>query len=125
MKIARVFPRVTKATPDDELAFYGLPNNRDIEVDEVHVSVTFSYDKKAGEFLAEQWQKAGYNVKISGPAYNKLTYHFEPGMYLKRGFVITSRGCDNNCWFRQRRCVHICCISRFQISMSLKSRTGG
>lgn len=99
MKIARVFPRVTKATPNDELAFYGLPNGKKIDVDEVHISVVFSYDKQAGEFLAEQWKRAGYNVKLGGPAYNKLTDQFIPGMYLKPGFVITSRGCPNNCWF--------------------------
>jgi hypothetical protein len=24
---------------------------------------------------------------------------FQPGMYLKKGYVITSRGCPNQCWF--------------------------
>ncbi len=24
---------------------------------------------------------------------------FTPGLYLKRGYVITSRGCNNRCWF--------------------------
>lgn len=99
MKIARVFPRITKATPDDELCFYGLPKNRSLELDEVNISVTFTYDKAASEWLAEQWQKAGYNVKIDGPAYGNRRGIFEPGKYLKKPYVITSRGCNNNCWF--------------------------
>lgn len=98
MKIARVFPRITKATPDDELAFFGYPKPG-LEVDEVHVSVTFTYDKPQGEYLAGLWSKAGYDVKIGGPAYEDKTDFFIPGMYLKKGYVITSVGCNNNCWF--------------------------
>lgn len=45
-KIARVFPRKTKATPDDDLCFFGPPPLLNMpEVDEVHISVTFTYDK--------------------------------------------------------------------------------
>jgi hypothetical protein len=99
VSIARVFPRVTKATPDDPLAFYGLPNGKEIDVDEVHVSVVFEYDIPSGEFLAKQWERAGYKVKVGGPAYNKGGDGFIPGMYMKHGFVITSRGCPNSCWF--------------------------
>lgn len=43
MEIARVFPRKTKATPDDELCFFGPPPLLNMpEVDEVHISVTFT-----------------------------------------------------------------------------------
>jgi hypothetical protein len=55
VRLIRVFPRKTKASPDDELAYFGPP---DIfaEADEVHVSVTFTYDKAVAERLAEQWR---------------------------------------------------------------------
>jgi hypothetical protein len=101
LKIARVFPRVTKATPNDPLAFYGLPNGADIDVDEVHVSVTYTYDIPAGEYLAEQWTRAGYKVRLGGPAMNEPGGEFIPGRYIKEGYVITSRGCPNKCWFCQ------------------------
>ncbi|TLN00264.1 hypothetical protein FDZ73_19965, partial [bacterium] len=39
-RIARVFPTKTKATPDDDLVFFGYPRKGAIpEVDKVHVSV--------------------------------------------------------------------------------------
>ena len=45
MKIARVFPRRTKATPDDPLAFTGPPPRGGLlDIEEVHVSVAFTYD---------------------------------------------------------------------------------
>ena len=46
MRLIRVFPRITKATPRDDLARFGPPTLFD-EADEVHVSVTFSEDKMA------------------------------------------------------------------------------
>ena len=100
MKIARVFPRKTAATPDDPLAFFGpqlmlaLP-----EIDEVHVSVTFTYDRPKAEALAYQWEMVGVPVKVGGPAYNDPAGEFTPGLYLKHGYTITSRGCNNHCWF--------------------------
>jgi hypothetical protein len=95
MKIARIFPRKTNATPDDSLVFFDDPQ---IEVDEVHISTTFTYDKEKTEKLAEKLSKK-YHVKVGGPAYNDKGNIFIPGMYLKKGYVITSRGCNNNCWF--------------------------
>jgi hypothetical protein len=97
MKIARVFPRKTNATPDDDLVFFGDPSSN-IEVDEAHVSVSFTYDKEKAEKLAESWSKVAY-TKIGGPAYDSFGHDFIPGKYVKNGYVITSRGCDNNCWF--------------------------
>lgn len=100
MQIARVFPRRTSATPDDPLAFTTFPPPKDIpELDEVHISVAFTYDLPKAEQLAEQWQAAGVPVKLGGPAFNQPGGDFVPGMYLKHGYVITSRGCNNNCWF--------------------------
>lgn len=99
-KIARVFPRKTKASPDDGLAFFGEPPEKDMpEIDEVHVSVTFTYDLPKAERLAELWRSAGVPVKLGGPATGQRGEDFTPGMYLKQGYVITSRGCDNACWF--------------------------
>lgn len=100
MAIARVFPRKTKASPDDGLAFFGAPPRRLSEdIDEVHISVTFSYDLPKAEQLAEKWSKTGLPVKFGGPAFNAPGSDFVPGRYLKKGYVVTSRGCPNRCWF--------------------------
>lgn len=98
MKIARVFPRKTTATPTDDLAFCGPPPGDPPEVDEVHISVTWSYDIKKAEDLAKDWVAVA-PVKIGGPAWGTRGGEFEPGMYVKHGYVITSRGCPNKCWF--------------------------
>lgn len=97
MRLIRVFPRRTKATPDDELALCRPPELFD-EADEVHVSVAFTWDIPAAEKLAEQWKHVA-PVKVSGPAYNDPGLEFIPGRYIKRGYVITSRGCPRRCWF--------------------------
>jgi hypothetical protein len=97
MRIARVFPRRTKATPDDDLAFTTPPPKKLPEVDEVHISAAFSYDMEKAEQLAEAWQKTGLPVKMGGPAFNEPGGDFVPGRYLKKGYVITSRGCPNRC----------------------------
>jgi hypothetical protein len=68
-------------------------------VDEVHVSVTFSYDMEKAERLAEAWAKTGLPVKMGGVAFGLPSGDFTPGLYLKKGYVITSRGCNNSCWF--------------------------
>ena len=131
--IIRVFPRRTKATPDDALAFVGSPtkeflssldrggsdsddgvgghNEHDnncngsrgnltqiINRREVHVSVTFTYDIPKAEKIAQDWHKAGFAVKLGGAAFNNAGGDFVPGLYLKHGYVITSRGCDKSCW---------------------------
>lgn len=99
MKIIRVFPRRTKATPLSGLT--RIPDMFD-EADEVHVSVAFTYDLPRAEWLAKQWAHVA-PVKIGGPATGDKGNEFEPGMYLKNGYVITSRGCPNNCWFCAER----------------------
>jgi hypothetical protein len=100
MQVARVFPRRTAATPDDALAFIDAPPLLSLpEIDEVHISVAFTYDLPRAEWLAEQWTAVGVPVKMGGPAFNEPGGDFIPGMYLKRGYVITSRGCPNRCWF--------------------------
>jgi len=94
-----VFPRRTKATPTDELAFVGEPPLLRPEADEVHVSVTFTWDRDEGERLARSWGRYYPKVRLGGPAFNDAGGEFVPGRYLKPGYVITSRGCPNGCSF--------------------------
>jgi hypothetical protein len=97
MRTIRVFPRRTKATPDDPLAYTGPPDLF-AEADEVHVSVTFTADKLRAEQLAEDWRHVA-PVKIGGVAYGDNSLEFIPGRYIKPGYTITSRGCPRRCWF--------------------------
>ena len=99
-RIARVFPRITKATPNDRLAFFGPPPNLfEMEVDEVHVDCTFTPDKPHAEWLGEQWRVLGVPVKVDGVAYGNPGQGFVPGRYVKHGYTFTSRGCPRRCWF--------------------------
>jgi hypothetical protein len=97
VRLVRVFPRRTKASPDDALAYFGPPDMF-VEADEVHVSVAFTYDKPKAEQLAEQW-RAVAPVKVGGVAYGDTSLEFIPGRYIKPGYTITSRGCPRRCWF--------------------------
>jgi hypothetical protein len=97
--IARVFPRKTSATPTDEYAFVGEPPLFLPEgIEEVHVSVVFTWDLTEAERLARAWSRIA-PVKIGGPATGMRGEEFTPGMYVKRGYTFTSRGCDSGCWF--------------------------
>ena len=96
--IARVFPRRTRATPTDELAYTCPPGLFAPVVDAVHVSVAFSWDLPLAEHLAREWERVA-PVTVGGPALGTRGEDFEPGMYLREGYVITSRGCPNKCWF--------------------------
>jgi hypothetical protein len=97
VRLIRVFPRRTKASPDDELAYFGPPDMF-AEADEVHVSVAFTYDRPRAELLAEQWRHVAL-VKIGGVAYGDAGADFVPGRYIKHGYTFTSRGCPRRCWF--------------------------
>ena len=100
VKIARVFPTKTKMSPIDTDAYFSSPNLTTPFYDEVYISVTFTWDINKAKDLAIQWRKFATTVKIGGPA---LGDHggdiFVPGMYLKHGVTITSRGCPNKCSF--------------------------
>lgn len=97
-QIIRVFPRRTKATPTDDLVrINALPSLFD-NADEVHISASFTWDIPQAEYLANQWKYVA-PVKVGGPAFNERGGDFAAGMYLKKGYVITSRGCPNRCWF--------------------------
>lgn len=97
MRLIRVFPRRTKATPDDALA-YCSPPDLFAQADAVHVSVTFTYDKARAEELAEAWKYVA-PVTVGGVAYGDRGEEFVPGRYIKPGYVFTSRGCPRRCWF--------------------------
>lgn len=98
--IIRVFPRRTRATPEDPDVRVGdTPGFALFEkADEVHISVSFSWDVPLAERLARQWEHVA-PVKIGGPATGMRGEDFVPGMYLRKGYVITSRGCPNKCWY--------------------------
>ena len=97
-QLIRVFPRKTKASPNDKNAFFGPPPMFLGEINEIHISVAFTWDRSKAEWLAKQWEPIA-PVKIGGPAYNKPGGNFIPGRYIREGYVITSRGCPNCCWF--------------------------
>ena len=97
MRLIRVFPRKTKASPLDALAYFGPPDLF-AEADEVHVSVTFTYDKPKAERLAEEWRHVA-PVRVGGVAYGDAGADFLPGRYIKQGYTFTSRGCPRRCWF--------------------------
>ncbi len=97
-RIIRVFPRKTRATPDDRLVAIAREPHLLDQADEVHISVIFSWDLVQAEKLAKRW-KCVAPVKIGGPATGQKSEEFIPGKYVKDGYVITSRGCPNKCWF--------------------------
>ena len=96
-KIIRVFPRKTSMSPTDHLAFFGDPTLFRPEADEVHISVTFTWDIKRGQELLESWKRYYPVVKIGGPAFGESQGEFVPGRYVKQGVTFTSRGCNRSC----------------------------
>jgi hypothetical protein len=96
--IVRVFPSRTRATPIDDLSFFDEVDLFPPKVDEVHVSVSFTWDIPRAEQLAKSWERIA-PVRIGGPAIGTRGEAFIPGRYIKSGYVITSRGCPNRCWF--------------------------
>lgn len=98
MKIARVFPRKTRATPFDATAFVGEPPLGCEMFDKIHISATFTWDMPEVDRLARAWKFYGA-VNVGGPAMGTKGGEFEPGKYLAPGYIITSRGCPNKCWF--------------------------
>ena len=99
MKIARVFAKRTKMCPTDPNAYFDVPDLFTPKYDEVYVSVTFTWDLKRGWQLADEWRKKAVIVKLGGPAFDDSGDDFIPGLFLKTGVIITSRGCPNKCSF--------------------------
>lgn len=95
--IIRVFPRRTSYTPTDDLVFVGYPTLFRPNADEVHVSVSFTWDIEEGNRLRDAWSEYYPVVKIGGPAFGNISGDFTPGMYVKHGVTFTTRGCNNNC----------------------------
>jgi len=99
MRVARVFPTRTSMSPIDADAYFSTPDLFTPKYDEVHISVTFTWDIPKAKRLAEAWRDHG-RVKLGGVAIEgESDKPFKAGMYLKKGITITSRGCPNNCSF--------------------------
>ena len=98
MKILRIFPRKTNATPiDDNVIIDRMPDLFD-NADKIYISVAFTWDIPRAEKLYKAWSIVA-PTQIGGPAFNEIGSEFESGMFLKEGYTITSRGCPNHCWF--------------------------
>ena len=97
MKVIRVFPRRTSYTPADAYAFVGDPPLWRPEADEVHISCCFSWDIAETERLHRAWEQYyPGRVYSGGPVWNS-DGDFVPGLYVRQGVTITSRGCNNRC----------------------------
>jgi len=100
MKILRVFIRKTSQTPQDNLIQIGEPDLFTPEADEIHISCLFSWDKQQSLRLKEIYEEIYKSslVKLGGPAFpHSYKDEFVPGMYVKKGMSITTRGCSFNC----------------------------
>jgi hypothetical protein len=79
--LARVFPRKTNATPEDDYAFVGLPPAKlPDDITEIHVSVSFTFDLEEAERLREAWSKIA-PATIGGPATGQRGEEFVPGRF--------------------------------------------
>jgi len=96
-RLIRVFPRRTRASPIDDMAFFGPPDLF-VQADEIHIDVTFTADKPRAETLAEEWRHVA-PVSVGGVAFGDPGQEFIPGRYVKHGYTFTSRGCPRRCWF--------------------------
>lgn len=94
----RVFPRRTNATPIDDGVRIGFPYLWD-KPELVHISVAFSWDLPKARAMERAWKKVAGTVLMGGPALGTRGGTFYPGVYLREGYTITSRGCPNRCWF--------------------------
>jgi hypothetical protein len=98
MSVLRVFPRKTKATPDDDMVRIGIGDVPD-NTSRIEISCLFTWDRAEAERLYNHYRQYGLPVAIGGVALNSPAHAFIPGKYIKHGYVITSRGCPNHCWF--------------------------
>ena len=96
---ARVFPSKTAYTPEGDNVFYDTPDLFVPEnIVEAYVSCVFSWDKPRAEMLAKEWGKRMI-THLGGPAYDDPGETFTPGMFLRDGYIMTSRGCPRKCDF--------------------------
>lgn len=106
-EIIRVFPIRTSFTPKDERTFVGYPPFPEFRPADrktpVHISVVFTWCRTLAETIAASWRLYYDDVRIGGPAYGDYGDEFTPGLYLKQGCTITSRGCVKHCgWCPER-----------------------
>jgi hypothetical protein len=99
MRVLRVFPRKTALTPDDPMAFVGEPKAPLWlpPANEVHISVTFTWDLDEARRLADVWGFYYPVVRLGGPAFDAKPNGFTPGCYLRQGVTFTTRGCNGDC----------------------------
>jgi len=83
-------------TPTDKDAYVGDPPLWCPQYDEIHISVCFTWDIPRAKQLAKEWTRFG-KVLIDGPAMGNRGNGFVPGMYVRKGVTITSRGCPKQC----------------------------
>lgn len=98
-RIARVFPTKTSMSPTDPDAYFDSPDMFTPTYDEAHISTVFDWDIPKAHQLADAWRKHAKIVRTGGPAFGDSGGEFMPGMYIKPGVTITSRGCPNRCGF--------------------------
>lgn len=96
MNIARVFLTKTKMTPQDDNVYIGPPVLGMPRYDEIHISVTFTWDLHRLGYYKNQWAPYG-EVRVGGPAISQTVGNFVAGRYIKKGVTITSRGCPRKC----------------------------
>lgn len=95
----RVFPHRNNWTPTDAMAFVGeppffRPGDRSTPV---RISVTFTWHKTEAERIGKSWAQFYDDVQVGGPAYGDPAGEFTPGLFMKDGCTITSRGCPKKC----------------------------
>jgi len=97
-RLIRVFPRKTRATPDDALAYFGPPD-RLAEADEVHVSVAFTYDRAWAEQPRRTMEtcRAGQSRRWSRMAIAARTLC--QGATSSRATCSPRAVCPRRCWF--------------------------
>ena len=64
--ILRVFPRQTPLTPTDSMVRIGEPSMFEDFYEEIHVSVTFTWDIEESYRLMDLWADYTNNIKIGG-----------------------------------------------------------
>jgi organic radical activating enzyme len=82
-------------TPTDDYVFIGEPPLIRPEVDEVHISCSFTWDLVRAHQLVKAWGQYYPIVKQGGMVCQNDS--FTPGMYIRHGVIFTSRGCNNQC----------------------------
>ena len=92
-----MFATKTKMCPTDEDAYFAGPELFTPYYHEAHISASFTWARERAFELAQAWKNNADKVIIGGPAFGDPGNEFILGMYLRKGVIITSRGCPNKC----------------------------